>query len=406
MSVLTVSQLNKMLAFKIKQELKFKGAAVKGEISDFSIHFKTGHAFFTIKDESSSIKCIMFAGRVKKLKALPEKGMSVLVMGDVEVYEREGSCQIIATEIAVLGSTGIVFAQTELLKEKLKKLGVFDQAKKKQIPLVPKKLAVVTSSGGAALQDILNIVGRRYPLCTVEVFPATVQGDTAPASVAEALRAADQSGADTIILSRGGGSSEDLNAFNSESVVMAVSECLTPVISAVGHETDTTLADYAADMRAPTPSAAAELATPDIVDMYSTVNVMKAKLDTAFGLYLREKMIEVEKLDTRLRASSPKRRLKESEKRLEEAENKLHMLIENKLRLCELGLDRAAAQLNTLSPFNVLGRGYALVENGGNAVTSVAELKENMEVSVRFSDGSANAVINKIYDRKADINDI
>ena len=406
MSVLTVSQLNKMLAFKIKQELKFKGAAVKGEISDFSIHFKTGHAFFTIKDESSSIKCIMFAGRMKKLKALPEKGMIVLVMGDVEVYEREGSCQIIATEIAVLGSTGIVFAQTELLKEKLRKLGVFDQAKKKQIPLVPKKLAVVTSFGGAALQDILNIVGRRYPLCTIEVFPATVQGDTASASVAEALRAADQNGADTIILSRGGGSSEDLDAFNSESVVMAVSECLTPVISAVGHETDTTLADYAADMRAPTPSAAAELATPDIVDMYSTVNVMKAKLDTAFGLHLREKMIEVEKLDTRLRASSPKRRLKESEKRLEEAENKLHMLIGNKLRLCELRLDRAAAQLNTLSPFNVLGRGYALVENGGNAVTSVGELKENMEVSVRFSDGSVNAVINKIYDRKADINDI
>ena len=406
MSVLTVSQLNRMLAFKIKQELKFKGAAVKGEISDFNIHFKTGHAFFTIKDESSSIKCIMFAGRVKKLKALPENGMSVLVMGDVEVYEREGSCQIIATEIAILGNTGIVYAQTELLKEKLKKLGIFDQEKKKQIPLVPKKLAVVTSSGGAALQDILNIVGRRYPLCTVEIYPATVQGDTAPSSVAAALRAADISGADTIILSRGGGSSEDLNAFNSECVVMAVAECATPVISAVGHETDTTLTDYAADMRAPTPSAAAELVTPDITDLYSSVNVMKERLDTAFGLYLREKMIDVEKLDTRLKASSPKRRLIESEKRLKEAETKLRMLFENKLRLSELRLDRAASQLQVLSPFNVLGRGYALVENDDTAVTSVTELKEGMDVRVRFSDGSANAVITKINDRKADINDI
>ena len=406
MSVLTVSQLNKLLAFKIKQELKFKGAAVKGEISNFSIHFKTGHAFFTIKDESSSIKCIMFAGRVKKLKALPENGMSVLVMGDVEVYEREGSCQIIATEIAVLGSTGIAFAKNELLKDKLKKLGVFDQSKKKAIPIVPKKLAVVTSADGAALQDILNIVGRRYPLCAVEVYPATVQGDTAPASVAAALKSADKSGADTIILSRGGGSSEDLDAFNSEIVVMAVADCVTPVISAVGHETDTTLADYAADMRAPTPSAAAELATPDIVDMYAAANVMKARLDSAFGMYLRGRMIEIEKLDTRLRASSPKRRLKESEKRLEEAESRLRMLMDNRLKVCELNLDRASAQLRTLSPFNVLGRGYVLVESGGTAITSVKDIKEGMEISIRFADGTVTAVTTKINDRKADINDI
>ena len=159
-------------------------------------------------------------------------------------------------------------------------------------------------------------------------------------------------------------------------------------------------------MRAPTPSAAAELATPDITDLFSSVNVMKARLDTAFGLYLREKMIDVEKLDTRLKASSPKRRLIESEKRLKEAETKLRMLFENKLRLSELRLDRAASQLQVLSPFNVLGRGYALVENDDTAVTSVSELKEGMDVLVRFSDGSANAVITKINDRKADINDI
>ncbi|MBQ8965241.1 exodeoxyribonuclease VII large subunit [Ruminococcus sp.] len=393
MSVLTVSQLNKLLAFKIKQELKFRGAAVKGEISNFNIHYKTGHAFFTIKDENSSIKCIMFAGRVKKLRALPSDGMSVLVMGDVEVYEREGSCQIIATEIAVIGDSGLVHAQTELVKEKLKKLGVFEASRKKQIPPVPKKIAVVTSLTGAALQDILNIIGRRYPLCTVEVYSATVQGDTAPQSVSEALLRADKSGADTIILSRGGGSAENLEAFNSENVVMAVAECNTPVISAVGHETDTTLADYAADMRAPTPSAAAELATPDIVDMYASVELMKARLGSSFGMYLRSRMIELEKLDTRLKASSPKRRLSESEKHLSEIESRLRLLMENKLRMCELKLDRGVSQLQTLSPFNVLSRGYTLVERDGEAVTSVKELASGDKVTVRFSDGTANAVI-------------
>ena len=400
MSVLTVSQLNKLLAFKIKQELKFKGAAVKGEISNFSIHYKTGHAFFTVKDENSSIKGIMFAGRVKKLKALPENGMSVIVMGDVEVYEREGSCQIIATEIAVVGDSGTVHAQTELVKDKLKKQGVFDSANKKKIPAVPKKIAVVTSLNGAALQDILNVAGRRYPLGSVEVFPATVQGDAAPESVCEALKAADSSGADTIILSRGGGSSENLSAFDTECVVMAVHGCKTPMISAVGHETDTTLADYAADMRAPTPSAAAEIATPDIVDMYTSVNIIKSRLDSSFGMYLREKMIELEKLDTMLKAVSPKRRLSESEKRLKETETKLEMLMSGKLRLCEMQLERAAAQLQTLSPFNVLGRGYTLVERDGAAVTKAGELISGDRIRIRFSDGCAEALIDKTDIRK------
>ncbi len=393
MSVLTVSQLNKLLAFKIKQEIKFKSAAVKGEIADFNVHFKTGHAFFSIKDESSSIRCIMFAGRVKKLKALPANGMSVLVMGDVEVYERDGSCQIIAADIAVLGDAGIVHAQTELVKTKLKKLGAFDESRKKRIPFVPKKIAVVTSLTGAALQDILNVAGRRYPLCTVEVYPAAVQGETAPASVCAALKKADSCGADTLILSRGGGSSEDLAVFNDEKVVMAAAECVTPLISAVGHEIDTTLVDLAADMRAPTPSAAAELATPDIGDMYAAADSLKRKLDYSFGIYLRSRMIDVERLDTRLKASSPRRRLNGAEKHLNDTESKLRLLMENKLRMCEMQLDRGVSQLNSLSPFNVLGRGYTLTEKDGTAVTSVKDIQAGDKVTIRFADGTAEAVI-------------
>ncbi|HCJ41939.1 exodeoxyribonuclease VII large subunit [uncultured Ruminococcus sp.] len=395
MSVLTVGQLNKLLAYKIKQELKFKGVAVKGEISNFSVHYKTGHAFFSIKDETGSIRCVMFSGRLKKLKALPADGMSVLVMGAAEVYERDAICQINVTDIAVLGDEGIVHAQNELVKDKLKKQGIFDASRKKPIPHVPKKLAVVTSLTGAALQDILNVAGRRYPLCTVEVYPATVQGDTAPASVCRAISKADMSGADTIILSRGGGSAEDLEAFNAEAVVLAVAACSTPVISAVGHEINITLTDYAADMRAPTPSAAAELATPDIGEIFSALNAMKARLDSGFGIYLRRRMIDLERLDTKLRAASPARRLNEADKHLDMLDKRLKMSMENRLRLSEMRLERGVSQLQMLSPFNVLNRGYTLVERDGRAVTSAADLSEGDTVSIRFADGCAEAVINK-----------
>lgn len=393
MSVLTVSQLNKMLAYKIKQELKFKSAAVKGEIADFKVHSQTGHAFFSLKDEGSSIKCVMFAGNLKKQSALPSNGMSVLVMGSVEVYEKTGVCQIYATEIAPLGGIGVQHAQTEMVKEKLKKLGVFDLSRKKAIPPRPKKIAVVTSPTGAALQDIINVVGRRYPLCMLEVYPTTVQGDSAPQQLCAAIRAADMSGADTILMSRGGGPSETLFAFNNEAVVMAVAGCKTPIISAVGHETDTTLADYAADVRAPTPSAAAEVATPSIGEMISNVSARKARLNSAMDVYFRARAGELSRLEERLRGTAPERRIETSERRLAQAEEKLHMLMEGKLRLWELRLDRGAAQLESLSPFNVLGRGYTLIERQGKAVTTSAELKAGEEISIRFSDGAVGAKI-------------
>ena len=242
-SVITVSQLNRYLASKLRSDLKLKGIAVKGEISNFNIHYKSGHAYFTVKDSSSALKAVMFSSRVSRLKFVPEDGMSVLVMGNIEVYERDGVYQIIATEIAPLG-VGVMHVQLEQTKKKLEKMGVFDVNKKKKIPLVPKKIAVVTSLTAAALQDIIHIAERRYPVCNIEVYPAQVQGTAAAQTICKALSAADKSGADTIILARGGGSSEDLMVFNDEAVALAVYACNTPVISAVGHETDTTLADY------------------------------------------------------------------------------------------------------------------------------------------------------------------
>lgn len=396
MSVLTVTQLNKLLSYKVKSELKFKGAAVKGELSNFSIHYKSGHAFFSIKDAESSIRAVMFSGNAKRLRFAPEDGMNVLAVGNIEVYEKDGTCQIIVTELTLLNNSGAVYLQRQALKEELKKMGVFSEANKKPVPAVPEKLAVVTSPTGAALQDILNIVGRRYPLCTVEVYPALVQGENAAQSVAEAIKRADHSGADTIIVARGGGSAEDLEPFDSRAVALAVFECETPVISAVGHETDTTLTDYAADKRAPTPSAAAELATPDIADSIKAVNLLKMRLDKAMEVHLSRQAQKLDSLELRIKARSPLIKLERDEKMLLAAEEKLKLVMCNRLKLASLQLDSRVSQLNMLSPFNVLNRGYSLVEKNGEVVGRADELDIGDEVDIRFSDGSARARIEKV----------
>ena len=383
-SVITVSQLNRYLASKLRSDLKLKGIAVKGEISNFNIHYKSGHAYFTVKDSSSALKAVMFSSSVSRLKFVPEDGMSVLVMGNIEVYERDGVYQIIATEIAPLG-VGVMHVQLEQSKKKLEKMGVFDVNKKKKIPLVPKKIAVVTSLTAAALQDIIHIAERRYPVCNIEVYPAQVQGTAAAQTICKTLSAADKSGADTIILARGGGSSEDLMVFNDEAVALAVYACNTPVISAVGHETDTTLADYAADMRAPTPSAAAEIATPDKADILNAVRLLRQKLDKAVS--------QIESCDKLLKLYSPEKRLEQSEKAVCDLEKRLSQIMERRLEKLSVKLDGYVSSLNMLSPFNILGRGYAIVQKDESVVDSVSMLNVGDEVNIKLSDGSVSAKI-------------
>lgn len=391
-SVITVSQLNRYIASKIRSDLKLKGVAVKGEISNFNIHYKSGHAYFTVKDSTSALKAVMFSSCVSRLKFVPEDGMSVLVMGNIEVYERDGVYQIIATEIAPLG-VGDMHVQLEQTKKRLEKMGVFDLATKKKIPLVPKKIAVVTSLTAAALQDIIHVTERRYPVCSIEVYPAQVQGAAAAQTICKALSAADKSGADTIILARGGGSNEDLMVFNDESVALAVHACNTPVISAVGHETDTTLADYAADMRAPTPSAAAEIATPDKADILNAVSLLKQKLDWAMELKIDKAQSQVENCEKLIRLYSPTKRLEQSEKNVCDLEKRLNAIIERRLEKLSAQLDSYVNSLNILSPFNVLGRGYAIVQKGDSVADSVSMLAEGDEVNIRLSDGSVAAKI-------------
>lgn len=391
-SVITVSQLNRYIASKIRSDLKLKGVAVKGEISNFNIHYKSGHAYFTVKDSTSALKAVMFSNCVSRLKFVPEDGMSVLVMGNIEVYERDGVYQIIATEIAPLG-VGDMHVQLEQTKKRLEKMGVFDLATKKKIPLMPKKIAVVTSLTAAALQDIIHVTERRYPVCSIEVYPAQVQGAAAAQTICKALSAADKSGADTIILARGGGSNEDLMVFNDESVALAVHACNTPVISAVGHETDTTLADYAADMRAPTPSAAAEIATPDKADILNAVSILKQKLDRAMELKIDKAQSQVENCEKLIRLYSPTKRLEQSEKNVCDLEKRLNAIMKRRLEKLSAQLDGYVNSLNMLSPFNVLGRGYAIVQKGDSVADSVSMLAEGDEVNIRLSDGSVAAKI-------------
>lgn len=391
-SILTVSQLNKYIQFKIQSDLKLKGVAVKGEISNFTLHYKSGHAYFTLKDSGGAVKAVMFSRNVQRLRFVPENGMSVLVVGNVDVYERDGVYQIIASDIQPVG-VGALHTGIEQLKEKLSKLGVFDISAKKKIPLMPKKIAVVTSLTGAALQDILNILSRRYPVCTVEIYPAQVQGDSAPDSICCALKQADDSGADTILLARGGGSLEDLMPFNTEKVAMTVYQCSIPVISAVGHETDTTLADYAADLRAPTPSAAAELASPQMSELIGSVDYMLKKLNDAFAAFVNERELLVQSALQKIKLHSPEKRVENDLNILLRTREKLDMLANRKISQDENKLDKYYAQLSALSPLNVLDRGYTITTKNEKVVYSGEELDKNDLVEIRFKDTVKSAQI-------------
>ncbi|MBR4622321.1 MAG: exodeoxyribonuclease VII large subunit [Ruminococcus sp.] len=396
-SILTVSQLNRYVSHKLSSDVKLRGLAIKGEISNYSLNYRSGHAYFSIKDENSALRCVMFRSNAERLRFEPENGMSVLAFGDLEVYERDGVYQLVTLELKPIGE-GQVSLGLEQLKRKLADMGVFDASAKKEIPLVPAKIAVVTSASGAALQDILNILQRRYPVVEVQVFPANVQGEGAPDSICSALAKADKSGADTLILARGGGSQEDLMAFNSEKVALAIFDCKTPVISAVGHETDISLADLAADMRAPTPSAAAELAVPDKEQLISALDVLCRRMGLMFESSVEKKEFELREKMLRLEALSPAARLDSKLERIRSLENRAYTAFKMKLNDDDRLIDKYAAQLFALSPFNILERGYSITTHKGTAVRNSAELSEGDEVELRFASGKADAKIIRVID--------
>lgn len=394
-SIIGVAALNKYISLKIGADVKLKDLTVRGELSDFKIHYKSGHAYFTLKENGSQIKGVMFARQAARLTFTPENGMNVLCSGNVDVYEAGGVYQIIANEIIPVG-LGAKFVQLNAVKEKLSKAGIFAAENKKEIPVLPHKIAVVTSLNGAALQDVLNILKRRYPAGEVLIFPAQVQGECAHITIADALKKADNSGADVLILTRGGGSFEDLMPFNTEQVAVAVAQCVTPVISAVGHETDTTLADYAADKRAPTPSAAAEICSPTTDTMLDALKRVEDRLTLSFAAYLSQLYDKLDSLEQRLLNVSPEMRLGKENMLLDTLDDKLNNAFNALLASKTARLNEALTGLEALSPYNVLGRGYSITLKNGTAVTSADELCLDDTVVIKFRNFSVKAKITEI----------
>ena len=318
--------------------------------------------------------------------------MSVLVVGNIEVYERDGVYQIVANEIQPMG-VGAVQKGIDQLKDKLLKMGFCDEKNKKPIPVMPKKIAVVTSLVGAALQDIINVLSRRFPVCELVVSPAQVQGKIAPDSICSALKRADNCGADIIILARGGGSIEDLMPFNDEKVAMAVVECKTPVITAVGHETDTTIVDYVSDLRAPTPSAAAEIASPKMSELLGSVDLMLKRTGIAFQKYVSKREESLNEISYRIKLLSPEKRLEKHSNDLNNMSDRLKSALNNMLIKKENQFDKYIVQLNALSPLNVLERGYSVTVKDGKVVDKGKDLSKGDIVEIIFKDTKLNAEI-------------
>lgn len=391
-SLLTVSQLNRYIAFRIKEDKQLKGILISGEISNFTNHTKSGHLYFTLKDSTSSVKAVMFASAASQLRFVPASGMRVIISANVQVYERDGVYQLYVNDMQPDG-IGALYIAFEQLKERLSAEGLFDESLKKPLPEFPTKIGIVTSIEAAALQDMLNIISRRYPIAEVVVYPSLVQGANAPESICSALKCADSGENDIIIVGRGGGSLEDLMAFNSESVARAIFNCETPVISAVGHETDTTIADYAADLRAPTPSAAAELAVPELSSLINFLNASQKVLEKKLidkTVFLR---LQLENREKSLIAAEPQNRIENSKKLLDERKRRLQELLKIQTELKSAELKAKISALDNLSPTKIMMRGYSLVYKDEKLIHSVSELKTGDNISVKLHDGEIEAAV-------------
>ncbi len=391
---LTVSQLNEYIKGLVDASVFLSRVHVKGEISNFTNHYKTGHFYFTLKDGTSLLKVVMFASNASKIRFVPENNMQVLVSGRISVFVRDGVYQLYADTMEPLGK-GALYAAFEQMKERLERAGYFDPAHKKPLPPYPKKIGIITSPIGAAVADMKNILSRRFPLAEILIYPALVQGDMAPADLIRGLRYFDaQSDVDVILLGRGGGSIEDLWAFNNEELAHVIYHCQTPVISAVGHETDFTICDFVADLRAPTPSAAAELAVPEKTELLAALVGGKARLDTAMKRVLekdRKELVTLAEKKCFRSASYLTDRLNEE---LAFLERHISTELSRILQADRQALAAQASRLAALNPMNVLARGYAAVfDDEEHVVTSAAGVQTGKPLTLRFADGEVDVEV-------------
>lgn len=391
-SILTVSQLNRFVKLMFEGEKRLQGVLVSGEISNFSGRSMTGHLYFSLKDNDCVVRAVMFSSHARRLAFQPENGMRVVLTGDVTVYEKGGQYQICVFDMQPDG-VGALYVQFEKTKARLAALGLFDAAHKKPLPACPRRIAVITAPGGAALQDILHITARRWPACEMVVCPVLVQGREAPASLIAALEAVAQAAdrLDLVILGRGGGSMEDLWAFNNEALAYAIYQCPIPVLSAVGHEVDFTIADFVADLRAPTPSAAAELAVPDRREASARVRAAAQELDAAMRRQLAVRRLALDRLRRHPGLASPAAALRLRRERFARAAEGLLLAARRALAGSRADWQAAGRRLELLSPLSVLSRGYAVVLHNGAALTDPQAVQPGDRLRVRLAAGTLTA---------------
>lgn len=394
---ISVTELNRYIKGKFEEDEYFSNVLVEGEISNYKHHY-TGHLYFTLKDENSLIKCIMFKTYTEHLDFEPEDGMKVMILGSVSVFERDGTYQLYAKAMKPMGKMGDLRVAYEQLKEKLEKEGLFDQSHKREIPMYPKTIGVLTSNTGAVIRDIIHVSTRRNPNVVIKLFPVPVQGEGAAEKIADGIRIMNENNmADVLIVARGGGSLEDLWPFNEEVLARAIYNSNIPVISAVGHETDFTISDFVADLRAPTPSAAAELAVPDVKEL-------KIKLQNYENRFKQSLTKKVELMKLRYEKCMKSRVFTEPLQKI----NEQYMIIDMKTKTMEhsiitklqeekANLQKNILKLDSVSPLKILARGYGIIYKEGNRVSKIYDLKPEDEIAIRLQDGEAKA---KVIERK------
>lgn len=394
---MTVSQLNEYVKALVDSSDILGNVCIVGEISNFTNHYKTGHLYFTLKDENALVKAVMFRTYASTLNFVPQNNMKVLVYGRVSVFERDGVYQIYASHMEQFG-IGDLYLKFEEMKKRLSEMGLFDEKYKKPLPKYPSRIGIITSPEAAAVADMKNIITRRYPLCEIHIYPALVQGPYAPKELCDGIVHFDNDkDCDVIIIGRGGGSIEDLWAFNDEILAHTIFKCSTPVISAVGHETDFTICDFVADRRAPTPSAAAELAVPDIKDLKKQLGMIKEAVSIKTKGIIAEKSARLSVLKERQSLKSPMFYVDKRQELLLSADMRISSsfsrIMENKKAL----LSASASRLYALNPMAVLSRGYSAVfDNEGKVLSSAKNLSVGQSINLTLSDGAAKASVTEI----------
>ncbi len=395
--IATVSQINTYIKNTLDSDMLLQNIWVQGEISNFKLHY-SGHMYMSLKDADGVLRAVMFRGENAALPFKPENGMQVLAHGRISAYTRDGAYQLYIDNIEPVGA-GALYRAFEQMKARLEAEGLFDSNKKKEIPRFPKRIGIVTSGTGAALQDILQILNRRWKSAEIIVAPVQVQGEGAAAQIANAIAEFNQKkAADVLIVGRGGGSIEDLWAFNEEITARAVANSSIPIISAVGHETDFTICDFVADLRAPTPSAAAELAVPDSAEIEEKLKYTAARLRTLLSLQMKTAQ---EKLQTqKIRLSCVERRIDDLRFTIDMAANRMEHALKAQMESAESQFATLSRAMDALSPLKVLSRGYAFVKKGENAIQSIQHISDGDEIQVHFKDGTAYCEITSLEGRK------